>query len=161
MVHFLSFNCGAMASSAVCSLLYLRNAAGNHAETCSGAYICYGDAASFHEWEFCARLRIAGKNSDQHAKYTSCFLKTPPAATMMCVWYHELLCRFCTCVRFRRAPESQAKRCLHICHHVGLHRLPTAHTAHSIFMVERECTGTRGARMVRPVVLSGRFRASR
>ena len=42
------FVCGAMASSAVSSVLYLRDAAGNHAETRSGAYIYYGDAASFH-----------------------------------------------------------------------------------------------------------------
>ena len=48
---------GAMASSAVSSVLYLRDAAGNHAETRSGAYIYY--AASFLEWEFCTRLRIA------------------------------------------------------------------------------------------------------
>ena len=41
---------------------------------------------------------------------------------------HVLLCHHCICVHFRRALESQAKRCLHISHHVGLHRLPTAHT---------------------------------
>ena len=38
-----------MASSAVTSVLYLRDAAGNYAETRSGAYLYYGDAASFHE----------------------------------------------------------------------------------------------------------------
>ena len=42
---------------------------------------------------------------------------------------HVLLCRFCVCVHFRRALESQAKRCFHISHHIGLHRF--AHTAHS------------------------------
>ena len=61
MIHFFSFNCGAMDSSPVSSVLYLRNADGNHAETRSGAYIHYGDAASFHKWEFRTRLRIAGK----------------------------------------------------------------------------------------------------
>ena len=40
------------------------------------------------------------------------------------------LCHHSTCVHFRRALESQVKRCLHVCHHIGLHRLPTAHTAH-------------------------------
>ena len=33
-------------------------------------------------------------------------------------------------VHFRRALESLVKRCWHICHHIGLHRLPTAHPAH-------------------------------
>ena len=49
MINFFSLDCGAMASSAVTSVLYLRDAAGNHAETRSGAYLYYGDAASFHE----------------------------------------------------------------------------------------------------------------
>ena len=49
-----------MASSADSSVLYVRDAPGNHAETRTGAYIYNGDAASFHEWEFRARLRIAG-----------------------------------------------------------------------------------------------------
>ena len=52
-------------SSAVSSVLYLRDAAGNHAETLAGVHIYYGDAASFHEWEFRTRLRIAGKSGDQ------------------------------------------------------------------------------------------------
>ena len=55
-----------MASSAVSSVLYLRDAAGNHAETRSGAYIYYGDATSFHGWELRTRLRIAGKTDDQY-----------------------------------------------------------------------------------------------
>ena len=33
---------------------------------------------------------------------------------------HVLLCHFCTCVHFRMALESQAKRCLLICYHIGL-----------------------------------------
>ena len=65
MIYSLSFNCGAMASSPVSSVLYLRDVAGNHAETRSGAYIYCGDVASFHEWEFRTQLRIAGKNGDQ------------------------------------------------------------------------------------------------
>ena len=60
-----------MASSAVSSVLYLRDAAGNHAETRSGAHIYHGDAASFHEWEFRTRLRIAGKNGDQYIEAMS------------------------------------------------------------------------------------------
>ena len=60
-----------MASSAVSSVLYLRHAAGNHAETRSGAYVCFGDAASFHEWEFRTRLRTAGKHGDQYIEAMS------------------------------------------------------------------------------------------
>ena len=60
-----------MASSAVSSVLYLRDAAGNHAETRTGAYIYYGDAASFHEWEFRTRLRIAGQTGDQYIETMS------------------------------------------------------------------------------------------
>ena len=60
-----------MASSAVSSVLYLRDAAGNHAETRTGAYIYFGDAASFHEWQFRTRLRIAGKTGDQHIEAMS------------------------------------------------------------------------------------------
>ena len=60
-----------MASSAVSSVLYLRDAAGNHAETRTGAYIYYGDAASFHELEFRTRQRIAGTSGDQHIEAMS------------------------------------------------------------------------------------------
>ena len=55
-----------MATSAVSPVLYLRDSAGNHAETRSGAYIHYGDAASLHKWEFRTRLRTAGFNRDQY-----------------------------------------------------------------------------------------------
>ena len=60
-----------MASSAVSSVKNLRDAAGNHAETRTCAHICYGDAASFHEWEFRTRLRIAGKTGDQYVEAMS------------------------------------------------------------------------------------------
>ena len=60
-----------MASSAVSSALHLRDAAGNHAETRSGAYIYHGDAASFYEWEFRTRLRIAGEIDDQYIEAMS------------------------------------------------------------------------------------------
>ena len=40
-------------------------------ESCRDAYICYGDVASFHEWEFRARLRIAGKNGVQYIEAVS------------------------------------------------------------------------------------------
>ena len=53
-----------MASSAVSSVLQLCDAAGNHADTRTGAYIYYGDAACFHEWEIRIPLRIAGKSGD-------------------------------------------------------------------------------------------------
>ena len=66
VINFFWFVCGTMASSAVSSVLYMRDEAGNHAETrCRRLYIYYGDAASFHEWEFRTRLRIAGKSGDQ------------------------------------------------------------------------------------------------
>ena len=45
--------------------------AGNHAETRTGANIYYGDAASFHEWEFRTRLRIACKSGDQYIEAMS------------------------------------------------------------------------------------------
>ena len=60
-----------MASSAVSSVLNLRDAAGNHAETRIGACIYDGDAASFHEWEFRKRPRLAGKTGDQHIEAMS------------------------------------------------------------------------------------------
>ena len=60
-----------MASSAVSSVLYLRDAAGNHTETRTGACIYCGDAASVHEWEFRTRLRIAGKSGDQYIEAMS------------------------------------------------------------------------------------------
>ena len=36
---------------------------------------------------------------------------------------HLLLCHLCICVQFRRALESQAKRCFHISHHIGIRTL--------------------------------------
>ena len=60
-----------MASSAVSSVLYLRDVAGTHAETRTGAYIYYGDAASFLEWEFRTGLRVAGKTGDQYIEAMS------------------------------------------------------------------------------------------
>ena len=59
-----------MASSAVSSVLYLRDAAGNHAEPRTGAYIYCGDAASLHEKKFRTRLRIA-KSGDQYIEAMS------------------------------------------------------------------------------------------
>ena len=43
------------------------------------------------------------------------------------LWCHLSSCQHCTCVHFRRALESHAKRCFHISHHIGLHR--SAHCA--------------------------------
>ena len=63
---FLLFLSGAMAPSAVSSALYVETEDGNHAETSPGANIYNGDAASFHDWEFRTRLRIAGKTGDQY-----------------------------------------------------------------------------------------------
>ena len=39
-----------------------------------------------------------------------------------------LPCQHCTCVHFRRALKSQAKRCFHISHYIGC---TDQHTAHS------------------------------
>ena len=64
VINFFSFVWGAMTSSAVSSVMYLRDAAGNNAETRTGAYIYYGDAASFHEWECRTPLCMAGKIGD-------------------------------------------------------------------------------------------------
>ena len=44
---------------------------------------------------------------------------------------HVLPCHHCVCVHFRRALESEVKRCFHICHHIGLHRLPIGHFSHT------------------------------
>ena len=40
-------------------------------ETKSGSYIYYGDAASFHEWEFRTRLRVKGKKEEYYAEAMS------------------------------------------------------------------------------------------
>ena len=60
-----------MASSAIRSILCSRDVAENHGEKRIGAYIYYGDAASFHSWEFRTRLRIAGKTGDQYIEAMS------------------------------------------------------------------------------------------
>ena len=71
VIHFPLMLGVAMASSAVSSVLFLRDAAGHHAGTRTGTYICYGDAASFHEWELRTRLRIAGQTCDQYIEAIS------------------------------------------------------------------------------------------
>ena len=48
------------------SVFFLRDAAWIDAETRKGAHIYCGNAASFHEWEFRTRLRIAGNTGDQY-----------------------------------------------------------------------------------------------
>ena len=64
-----------MASSAVSSVLYLRDAAGirlKHVQLhISTTEIQRGDAPSFREWEFRTRLRIAGKTGDQYIEAMS------------------------------------------------------------------------------------------
>ena len=59
-----------MASCAVSSVLYLRDAAGirlKHVQLhTSTTEIQRGDAPSFREWEFRTRLGIAGKTGDQY-----------------------------------------------------------------------------------------------
>ena len=49
---------------------------------------------------------------------------TPFTCALRC---HLSSCQHCTCVHFRTALESHAKRCFHISHHIGLHR--SAHCA--------------------------------
>ena len=71
VIRFSLILCGTVASSAVSSVLYSRDAAGNHAETRTGAYIHCGDAASFHAWEFRTRLRITGKSGDHYIEAMS------------------------------------------------------------------------------------------
>ena len=63
-----------MASSAVSSLLFVHSEAGNHAETSIGAHIYNGDAASFHDWEFRSRPRIAGKTGDRNGLHGDAFV---------------------------------------------------------------------------------------
>ena len=58
MVHLPLILSGAMASSAVSSVLYLREAAGNYAETRTGVNINYGDAACFHEHGYALLVKL-------------------------------------------------------------------------------------------------------
>ena len=60
-----------MVSSAVCSVLYSRDVVEKHTEARTDAYIHYGDAASVHVWEFCTRLRIAGRSCDPYTEAMS------------------------------------------------------------------------------------------
>ena len=48
----------------------MRNEAGNHAETRTGAHY-HRDEASLHGWEFRTQLRIAGKSGYQHIEAMS------------------------------------------------------------------------------------------
>ena len=57
---------GAMVSSAVSSVLYLRDMVGEHT-----ACIHNGDAASVHEWECRTSLRSAGEASDHYTEEVS------------------------------------------------------------------------------------------
>ena len=60
-----------MVSSAVSSVLYLRDATGEHTETPLGSCVYCGDAASFHEGEFRTRCRVVGKTGDHHIEAVS------------------------------------------------------------------------------------------
>ena len=61
----------------------------------------------------------------------------PPSSAEECFWLFLMFCEsdaksYCVTTALYtsfRALESQVKRCLHICHHIRLHRLP-AHSAH-------------------------------
>ena len=68
--HF-SFVSGAMASSAISSILCSRDVAENRPETRTDAYINYGDAGSFHEWKFRTRLHIVGRKGYQYTEAMS------------------------------------------------------------------------------------------
>ena len=56
-----------------------NSAGGAHLETKSGSYIYYGDAASFHDWEFRTRLRIRLWNEGNKRKNNS--RRSAPATT--------------------------------------------------------------------------------
>ena len=58
-------------SSAVTSVLYNTHAGDTTRETKSGSYIYYGDAASYHEWEFGTLLRTKGKKGDAYVDAVS------------------------------------------------------------------------------------------
>ena len=61
-----------MASSAVSTVLFVHNEVGNQA--CNKywrLHLQWRSAASFHEWEFRTRLRIAGKTGDQYIEAMS------------------------------------------------------------------------------------------
>ena len=57
-------------SSAVSSVLYTSHTT-TFAETKTGSYVYYGDAASFHEWEFRTRMRMSGAGEDKYAEMMS------------------------------------------------------------------------------------------
>ena len=82
VIHPFSCDCGAMASSAVSSMKNMRDAAGNHAETFAGAYIYYGDAASFHEWHFALDFTLL-------VKLVMNTSKRCPKSVMDCVVTHS------------------------------------------------------------------------
>ena len=60
-----------MVSSAVSSVLYLRDTAAEHAEIRLVSCIYYGDVEIFREREFRTRFRCAGKTGDHHLKAVS------------------------------------------------------------------------------------------
>ena len=53
-------------SSAVSSVLH-NAASGAYSETKQGAYIYWGDAGNFHEWEFRTKLRLKGGSKADYA----------------------------------------------------------------------------------------------
>ena len=58
-------------SSSVSSVLYAGGGGQRFEETKNGAFIYYGDAALFHEWEFRTRLKVRSKTRDHYAEAMS------------------------------------------------------------------------------------------
>jgi hypothetical protein len=54
-------------SSAVSSLLFSHGDS-FHQETKTGSYVFWGDAASFHQWEFRTRLHVAAEAGDNYVE---------------------------------------------------------------------------------------------
>ena len=57
-----------MSSSAVSSVLFIPDNNTNPKTTKTGAFIYSGEASSFHEWEFRAKLRMQGAAEGKHAE---------------------------------------------------------------------------------------------
>ena len=57
-------------SSSVSSVMYSPNSH-SFVETRQGAVVYYGDAGSFHEWEFRTRLKMQGVPDDKYAEAMS------------------------------------------------------------------------------------------
>ena len=60
-----------MASFSISSVLFSASASAEYKETKQGTYVYKGDGINFYEWEFCTKLRIAGKTGEHYTDAVS------------------------------------------------------------------------------------------